>query len=79
MSPTSKCGNSLGAQMTESGSVQIEGDTVVIRIPIDRAHGLRVALNECPCVTSKSTATQGIRGALRKALAAAETNVRVGR
>lgn len=49
-------------------SVIPEGDTVVIRLPRDDVHSLRVALAECPCRAPKSTATQSIRVRLNKAL-----------
>lgn len=52
-----------------SGSVRVEGGYAVIRVPLDRLHALRVALEECPCKAAKSTATADIRAQLRAALA----------
>ena len=49
-------------------SVRIEAGMAVIRIPIDQIHGLRVALAECPCRATKSTATRSIRQRLERAL-----------
>lgn len=40
----------------------------VIRVPIDEIHGLRVALQRCPCAASKSNATAEIRERLDRAL-----------
>lgn len=50
------------------GSVKIEGGELVIRMPADKAPGLRVALAECPCKATKSTATQSIRAGLSMAI-----------
>ncbi len=44
---------------------------VVIRIPPEEAHGLRVALEPCPCTATKSTGTLTIRQRLAKGLAQA--------
>lgn len=58
--------------MTEAdhfaATVRIEGGDVLIRLPLAHAHGLRVALAECPCRAPKATGTIGIRQALSKAL-----------
>ena len=51
-----------------SGSVKLEGDELVIRMPKERAQGLRVALAECPCKATKSSATQLIRSGLSMAI-----------
>lgn len=50
------------------GSVKLEGDELVIRMPKDSAQGLSVALAECPCKATKSTGTQDIRSGLSKAI-----------
>lgn len=50
------------------GSVGIEEGMAVIRVPLGRVHGLRVALAECPCRAPKSTATAEVRVALARAL-----------
>lgn len=52
----------------QSASVRIEDGIVVIRLPLYDAHGLRVALAECPCKASKSNATKSIRQRLATAL-----------
>lgn len=49
-------------------SVRVEGGMVVIRLPLTEAHGLRVALAECPCRAPKSNETMNIRQRLAKAL-----------
>jgi hypothetical protein len=49
-------------------TVRIDGGDVLIRLPLARAHDLRVALAECPCRAAKSSATMGIRQSLSKAL-----------
>lgn len=49
-------------------SVRLEGDEVVIRLPLARVHDLRVSLAECPCRAPKALGTMGIRQALEKAL-----------
>ena len=49
-------------------SVRIEAGMVVIRLPLTEAHGLRVALAECPCRAPKSNETMNIRQRLAKAL-----------
>lgn len=58
--------------MTEpqAPSVRVEAGMAVIRLPLSDAHGLRVALAECPCRATKSTETQNIRQRLAKALGA---------
>lgn len=45
-----------------------EDGYAVIRIPLTEVHGLRVALNECPCVATKSSRTKSIRKRLAIAL-----------
>lgn len=54
-----------------AGSIKIEGQEAVIRIPLDDVHSLCVALEGCPCGASKSTATLTIRDRLKKGLARA--------
>lgn len=49
-------------------TVRIDGGDVLIRLPLSRAHDLRVALAECPCRAAKSLGTMGIRQSLQKAL-----------
>lgn len=51
-----------------SASVRVEAGMVVIRLPLTEAHGLRVALAECPCRAPKSSETMNIRQRLAKAL-----------
>jgi len=55
-----------------SGSVKIEGEFAVIRIPLSEVHNLRVELQPCPCRATKSAATQAGRkslsGKIQKAL-----------
>ncbi|MCT4369090.1 hypothetical protein CLG85_001530 [Yangia mangrovi] len=50
------------------GSIKIEGDMVVIRVPLAEAHSLRVALEPCPCKATKSAATASIRERIAKGL-----------
>jgi hypothetical protein len=50
------------------GRVYREGDELVIRMPIARAHELRVSLSPCPCRATKSTASADIRAALSQAI-----------
>ena len=45
-----------------------EGDTIVIRLPIDRAHKLRVELAPCPCRGAKATEGIETRAALAIAI-----------
>ena len=49
-------------------SVTREGDTIVIRIPADRAHKLRVELAPCPCRGAKATEGVETRAALADAI-----------
>lgn len=49
-------------------SVKIENGMAVIRMPLSEVHGLRVALEECPCRAAKSNATIDIRKRLARAL-----------
>lgn len=58
--------------MSEKGSVRREGDMVVIRVPVEDVHSLRVALAPCPCKGAKSASTASIRDRLSKALARVE-------
>ena len=60
----------MSAEPTDAAiaGVRIEGDHVVIRVPIRQAHGFRVALAECPCRGMKSAATQNIRRSLDAAM-----------
>lgn len=51
-----------------TGSVSVEGGFVVIRIPLDDAHSFCVALDECPCRATKSTATSSIRVRIKLAI-----------
>ena len=39
----------------------IEGEYLVIRVPLDRAHSVRVAMSDCPCRATKSNATKRVR------------------
>ncbi len=55
-----------------TGSIRRDGDFAVIRIPMSEVHGLRVALNPCPCTGPKSTATTSIRDRIEKGLARLE-------
>ncbi|MFV1549465.1 hypothetical protein VXL03_05005 [Phaeobacter sp. A90-2a-3-a] len=54
--------------MSAAPTVKAEGDEIVIRLPRSEAHGLMVALSECPCRSVKSNATKTIRNRLSKAL-----------
>lgn len=56
------------SSVIDAGSVKREGGFVVIRVPIEEAHGLRVALAPCPCKGAKSISTASIRWRLAKAL-----------
>ena len=49
-----------------------EGEYIVIRLPVSKAHSLRVALADCPCKAAKSNATANIRKWLAGELAKAE-------
>lgn len=55
------------------GSLAIEGDLAVIRLPLSQVHALRVALAPCPCRASKSTATDDIRRRLARSLGTLES------
>jgi hypothetical protein len=61
--------NTDGQVVPILGRVTREGDDVVIRMPVSRAHSLRVALEPCPCpgVTRASEAV-AIRVALAMAI-----------
>ena len=61
------------------GGVRIEGDDLVIRIPLEDVHAYRVMLAPCPCGAVKSTATQKRRDALSTAIARATANIPVRR
>jgi len=50
--------------------VTVEDGHAVIRVPLDEVHSLRVALDDCPCKSTKSHATTNIRKSLQRALAA---------
>lgn len=52
-----------------AGSIIREGDFLVVRIPIEDVHSLRVALQPCPCKVTKSKATADIRKRLEQGLA----------
>ena len=54
-----------------SSSVAREGDYIVIRLPVEEAHGFRIALQPCPCKAAKSTSTADIRVRMDKAIAKA--------
>lgn len=56
--------------MTErlGGSIKRDGDMAVIRIPMDRVHEFRIALQPCPCKGAKSHSTAGIRDSIDKGL-----------
>ncbi len=50
-------------------TIRRDGPDAVIRVPMDEVHGLRIALQPCPCKATKSTATASIRVRLDKGLA----------
>ena len=52
-----------------SRSIKVEDGHAVIRIPLDEVHGLRVAMQGCPCRATKSNSTRDIRESIGKALA----------
>lgn len=54
--------------MSDKGKIYVEGDEVVIRLPMSDLHGLRVALEECPCKATKSNATRDVRQRISRAL-----------
>lgn len=56
------------------GSITREGDFVVIRIPVSQVQDFRVALQECPCKSNKTTAGIQKRKSLVKGLGAALFN-----
>lgn len=58
------------------GSVRIEDGMLVIRMPLAEAHGLRVALAECPCRAPKSTETMNIRQRISKAIGIATRRIK---
>jgi hypothetical protein len=53
------------------GSITRDGDYIVIRLPVSEVHGLRVALQPCPCKGAKSAGTAAIRDRLDRGLARA--------
>jgi hypothetical protein len=53
------------------GSITRDGDDIVIRIPIEDAHGLRVALQPIRAGETTSNSTQSIRDRLDRGLARA--------
>lgn len=55
--------------MSEGYGIREDGDTVLIRIPRDQVHSLRVALQPMRAGETVSTSTQNIRDRLDKALA----------
>lgn len=55
--------------MSEGYGIRQEGDSVLIRIPKDQVHSLRVALQPMRAGETVSTSTQAIRDRLDKALA----------
>ncbi len=54
-----------------AGSITREGDFLVVRLPLEEVHSLRVALQPCPCKAPKSNATADIRKRLEQGLAKA--------
>lgn len=54
-----------------AGSITREGDFIIVRLPLDEVHSLRVALQPCPCKAPKSHTTAEIRKRLEKGLARA--------
>lgn len=58
--------------MSEQGSIAREGAFAVIRVPMSEVHGLRVALEECPCRAPKSNSTAAIRKRISAGLAKLE-------
>jgi hypothetical protein len=52
-------------------SIKLEADHVVIRVPLQEVHPLRVALRPCQCEFTKSHATENIRTQLERGLARA--------
>ena len=59
------------------GSLAIEGDLAVIRLPLSQVHALRVALAPCPCRAPKSAGTDDIRRRLARSLGTLESMGRV--
>lgn len=57
-------------------SITRENDMAVIRIPLDEIHGLRIALQPCPCKGIKSISTSCIRDRLDKGLAKLQSKKR---
>ena len=55
-----------------TGTITRDGEYAVIRIPLSEVHGLRVALEPCCCLASKSTATADIRRRISCGLARLE-------
>jgi hypothetical protein len=51
-----------------TGSVSVEGDHAVIRVPLSQVHALRVALAPCPCRAPKSNSNAEVRARLARAL-----------
>lgn len=50
-------------------TIKKEGNDILVRFPKEDLHGLRVALEECPCRNTKSNATMAIRKRLANGLA----------
>ncbi|MCA0961169.1 hypothetical protein [Salipiger bermudensis] len=55
--------------MSEGYGIREDGDTVLIRIPRDQVHSLRVALQPMRAGETVSASTQNFRDRLDKALA----------
>ncbi|MFC3060033.1 hypothetical protein [Paenirhodobacter populi] len=58
-----------------TGSIRLEDDFAVIRIPMSEVHAFRVALSPCPCKAAKSFATAGIRERIEQGLAQLEAHL----
>ncbi len=54
--------------MTKSAAIREEDGYAIVRIPLEEVHGLRVALEPCPCKAPKSISTEDIRQRLARAL-----------
>lgn len=59
-----------------NGRITRDGEYVVIRIPLEDVHSLRVAMHPCPCKAVKSNSTKDIRASLERGLARALTGKR---
>ncbi len=71
-------GGSDGRQKPELSMADIVGtsedDHLILRVPVEREHGVQVALSHCGCTTS--TKTQAIRNELQSAIKAAQHHKR---